>query len=189
MKLLHPVLWCVAPAFIGWLLPAAGSTLLYDRGAILDGQWWRLWTGHWLHFSPSHLGWNVAVLAGAGGWLERLRPGSLPRFVLVAAPLLSAGLLAFAPDMPTYGGLSGLGAGVVVLLILEQLRRSTTSRAWWFGALALVGLKFGLDAWSPSPLFASFGTNAVRVSSLAHILGALAAMALFLARAGRAARD
>ncbi len=57
-----------------WLLPLAVSALLvaaycavpgaapgwrYDRAAILDGEAWRLVTGHLLHADIHHLGWNV----------------------------------------------------------------------------------------------------------------------------------
>ena len=67
------------PASLLWLVPGTTAPLLYERAALLDGAWWRLWTGHWVHFSMSHLAWNVAVLLGAGAWLERLQPGLLFR--------------------------------------------------------------------------------------------------------------
>jgi hypothetical protein len=114
--------------------------------------------------------------------LERVLPGSLLRFVALAAPLLSVAFLAAAPDMHTYGGLSGLATGVVVLLALVQLRRAHPGRSWWFGALALVALKLAIDATQPAPLFASFGGQAVRASGFAHVLGALAAALFFLSR-------
>lgn len=173
---------------IAWFIPASRDALLYDRTAILQGEWWRLWTGHWVHFSASHLAWNLAVLLGAGAWLERLQPGSLLRFVAVAAPLLGLSFLAGAPDMHTYGGLSGLATGVVTLLALVQLRQDSAGRAWWLAALGLVALKIGFDATRSAPLFASFDSGSIRVSVLAHVMGALAALAFFLSRRG-AARD
>ncbi len=181
MKSIRPVLLCLAPAIAG-LVPAARAALLYDRAAILHGEWWRLWSGHWMHFSPSHLAWNVGVLAGAGVWLERLQPGCLLRFVAVAAPLLGVAFLAGAPAMQIYGGLSGLATGVVVLLALTQLQRSPAGRVGWLGVLALVAVKLGLDATTPAPLFASFGSQAVHSSVLAHAMGAVVATVFFLSR-------
>jgi rhomboid family GlyGly-CTERM serine protease len=181
MKFARPALLCAAPALLLMLAPVARDALLYDRTAILHGEWWRLWTGHWVHFSASHLAWNAAVLAGAGAWLERLQPGSLLRFVAVAAPLLSVSFLAGAPGMQAYGGLSGLATGVVVLLALTQWERAPRGRAWWGGVLALVALKLGVDAVRPDPLFAGFDGD-VRPSALAHVAGAVIVAAFFLSR-------
>jgi hypothetical protein len=118
---------------------------------------------------------------GAGAWLERLQPGSLLRFVAVAAPLLSVSLLAGAPTMQAYGGLSGLATGVVVLLALVQWERDPRGRAWWSGVLAAVALKLGLEAVHPAPLFAGLDGD-VRPSLLAHVTGAGVATAFFLSR-------
>jgi rhomboid family GlyGly-CTERM serine protease len=179
------LLVAILPAMLLWLAPAAHSALLYERTAILHGDWWRLWTGHWVHFSVSHLGWNLAVLLGAGAWLERLQPGWLLRYILVGAPLISAILLLGEPAMQTYGGLSGLATGVVLLLALAQLGRNSGDRGWWLGVIGLLVLKFGFDAMHPAPLFSRFDSPAVRPSVLAHAAGAGTALAFFLSRAGR----
>jgi rhomboid family GlyGly-CTERM serine protease len=186
MKSVRPVLLLAAlPAILLWLAPAAHPGLLYERTAILQGEWWRLWSGHWVHFSASHLGWNLAVLLGAGAWLERLQPGWLWRYILAGAPLVSAILILGEPAMQTYGGLSGLATGVVMLLALVQLGRNSRDRLWWAGVIGLIALKLGFDATHPAPLFSRFGSPTVRVSVLAHVAGAATALAFFLSRAGR----
>ena len=181
MKFVLPALLCVAPALLPALVPTGRDVLLYDRAAILQGEWWRLWTGHWVHFSASHLAWNAAVLVGAGAWLENLQPGRLLRFVAVAAPVLSLSFLAGAPDMRAYGGLSGLATGVVVLLALGQWDRAPRARVWWGGALALISIKLGAETLHPAAWFAAFGGE-IRPSPLAHFAGAMAAAVLFLSR-------
>ncbi len=173
---LTPCLLFALPAVLAGLVPAA---CLYDRDAILQGEWWRLWTGHWVHFSTSHLGWNLVVLLAAGTWLERLRPGLLARYVFVGAPAAGLGLLAFAPGMEIYGGLSGLATGVVVLLALVQLGIKRTERIWWLAVLALTTGKVAVEACSLAPLFSRFGSTGVHVSTLAHGLGALLALPVF----------
>ena len=40
--------------------------LQYDRTAILQGEIWRLITGHWTHFPGDHLLWCVLVFAVMG---------------------------------------------------------------------------------------------------------------------------
>jgi len=165
-----------------WLAPATHAALLYDRAAISHGEWWRLWTGHWVHFSASHLFWNLTVMLVAGAWLEHLQPGWLLRLALVVAPLLSLVLLLGEPAMQTYGGLSGLATSAVVLLALVQLHRRSPDRAWWWTILLLIAAKIGVDAVREEPLFVALGAQAVRSSVLVHAAGAAAALALFSAR-------
>jgi membrane associated rhomboid family serine protease len=63
---------------------AAG--LVWDRQAIGDGQWWRLLTGHLVHFTPRHLLCDVLAV-GVAGWLIESRRISLgrPRCVVAAS--------------------------------------------------------------------------------------------------------
>lgn len=185
----HPFVLYVCPALLLWLAPGIRDPLLYDRTAILHGEWWRLWTGHWVHFSASHLAWNLAVLLGAGVWLERLQPGRLLHLALVAAPLISLALLVGEPAMQAYGGLSGLATGLVVLLALTQLGRRGQDRRWWCGLLVLVMVKIATDATQTEALFVGFGPQAVRSSALAHAAGAAAALALFLIHPARLRTD
>jgi rhomboid family GlyGly-CTERM serine protease len=183
MKPLRPALLLFAlPACLSWFFPGTQTSLLYERTAILHGEWWRLWTGHWVHFSTSHLAWNLAVLLGTGAWLERLQPGWLLRFTLLAAPVLSLIMLLGEPALQAYGGLSGLATGAVVLLALTQLTREGEAGFWWWAVLALVAAKTGLDALRPDSLFVGFGAQAVRSSGLAHTGGAVAALVFFLSR-------
>ena len=183
MKAFGPVLLLyVCPALLLWCAPGIHDAFLYDRAAILHGAGWRLWTGHWVHFSPSHLFWNLAVLLGAGVWLERLLPGWLLRYTLIAAPLISLALLLGEPAMHFYGGLSGLATGVVVGLALGQIRLRGDDRAGWSVLLALVGAKMVLDILHANPLFSRFDALAVRSSGLSHMVGAAVALAFFLSR-------
>ncbi len=178
------ILLFALPAALLFTVPGAADSLLYDRAAILQGEWWRLWTGHWVHFLPSHLFWNLAVLLGAGLWLERLHPGWLLRYTLIAAPLISLALLLGESAMHSYGGLSGLAAGVVTGLALTQIRRRRADRLWWGGLLVLVAAKLFVDA-RHGPLFSDFSSTPIRSSALAHAAGAGIALAFFLSPQAR----
>lgn len=165
------------------VLPAAlaGSApelFLWSREAIARGEWWRLFTGHWVHFSGSHAGWNLLVLGVAGAALEWLRPGALARYTLLAAALIGAGLWWLAPAMHTYGGLSGIATGAVALLALTWAEREVRVQPWCYGALALIAGKLAGEAATDLAFFASWSDVAIRPSAAAHVLGAAAA-ALF----------
>lgn len=177
MKALRlPGLLFILPAALVALLPGAPAMLVLDRAALASGQWWRLWTGHWVHFSPSHLAWNLAVMLVAGALLERVRPGRLLRFTLLAAPLISAAVLIGEPQLAAYGGLSGLATGVAALLALTELEHSRREPIYWIGFLLLVAVKSGFDAVSHRPMFGRFSSAGIQVSSTAHLAGLCAAV-------------
>ncbi len=187
MKTLRaPLLLFALPALLLAFAPARQGLFLLDRSATA-GEPWRLWSGHWVHFSASHLGWNLAVLLAAGAGLERVRPGLLWRHTLLAAPLLSLALLIFEPGLQTYGGLSGLATGVVVLLGLHQLRTPGATRLLWAGVLALVAVKTTHDATHADPLLVRYDAAGVRSSVTAHAAGAIIAVLYYMAGRLRAA--
>lgn len=171
-----PLLLFALPAVLVAFATARHDALLLDRTALADGGLWRLWTGHWVHFSASHLLWNLAVLVPVGAWLERVRPGLLWRHALVATPFLSCGILLLEPNLQAYGGLSALATGAVVLLALHQFRAAGAGRWWWAGVLALVAAKIMVEARLGGVGFARYGSSAVRTAWSAHAAGALAAV-------------
>ncbi len=182
MKALRvPLLLFALPALVVAFAPARGGLLLLDRAALGAGESWRLWTGHWVHFSTSHLLWNLAVLLAAGAWLERAQPGRLLRHTLVAAPLVSLTLLNAEPALQSYGGLSALATSVVTLLALTQLAAGRADRPLWTALLLFVAGKCLYDFGHTHTLFSRFDSPAVRPSVFAHAAGAGIAFLLWLA--------
>ena len=156
---------------------ALTEPLIYDRALLLQGQLWRSWTGHVVHFGSSHLLWDLVVLVPAGCWLEFLWPG-LARWFYVGCPLaISAALFVFEPALQRYAGLSGLATGVMVLLAGLQLRFGRDGRRWlWLGMLALVAVKIGHELVTGAPLVVSDFGGDIRSVPLAHIGGAVCAI-------------
>lgn len=176
MKALRiPLLLFALPAVLLALAPDSSGLFLLDRAALDAGEVWRLWSGHWAHFSNSHLGWNLTVLLAAGAWLEWLRPGLLLRHTLIATPFIGLAVLVLEPGLTAYGGLSGLATGVVTLLALHQLRTPGRPRLLWAGMLVLVALKAFRDLGQPDALLVGYGAPDVRTSAVAHAAGAVAA--------------
>lgn len=173
---------------LAFVWPHLADAMIYERAGILAGQVWRLWTGHLVHYSLSHVFWDLVVFLGAGIWLERIAPRLARWFYLAAPPALSAVLLVGEPSLVRYAGLSGVGAGVLVLLALIQLGRDRRSQVWfWWGILLLVAAKVVVEAVSRAPLAAHFGPG-IRVVPLAHLGGiACAVVAWLMARRGGSA--
>jgi rhomboid family GlyGly-CTERM serine protease len=157
-------------ALITYSSAQLSGILVYQRSLIFSGQIWRTWTGHIVHFGPSHLLWDLAVFLPAGCWLERLQPRSARWLYLLCPPLISAVLLAFDPTLERYAGLSGLAMGTLVLLAAVQLQNKKESPWLWLGVLLLVAAKLVLELRQGAPLLVSDFAN-IRNVPLAHFGG------------------
>lgn len=149
----------------------------YDRAALIRGEWWRLWSGHWVHADVTHaLGTACAWLGLA--FLSRKPYRMLAALVLIITPLLSAATLLLPvvsplplPVLDHYRGGSGVSF-VWMTFLLCNPRALAVQLAWrWRYALtaALTAkLAWDLQAWLdvvPTPGF--------QVAGEVHVLGAL----------------
>ena len=145
--------------------------LALDRLAVLRGEVWRLWTGHWVHLGLDHLildavGVVVALL------LLPVRPATV-----VLMPAIGACLLWLRPDLDGYCGLSGLLHGHVVYgCLVLALQRGTEHRGPVLGIAMLVGVKAGVEVLFPavSPTW-GLSLGGERVPE-AHLVGAVAGL-------------
>jgi rhomboid family GlyGly-CTERM serine protease len=149
------------------------AMLAWDRGALHNGELWRLWTGHLVHFSASQALAETLALFVTGLYAEPL-VGSR-RFALIlacAADLLSLGMLTLAPGLNEYRGASGLATLTAVLAGALAWRRHPELRPV-LGCAAL-----GLAAktlWEAGAHVAAFTElpAGVAVAWQAHLLGVL----------------
>src|SRR6185436_12435030 len=106
----------LAMAIYAW--PAAREFCVLNRAAFFRGEWWRAFTAHFVHFSPSHLSLDVAVFLCAGGFIEwRSRRIFVVLFGLASLAVTSAVLL-FSPQFQFYGGLSGVASAMLFFVAL-----------------------------------------------------------------------
>jgi len=134
---------------------------------------WRAFTAAAVHYSPLHLGANLAgaVLVGALGVVAQV-PGRIVLAWLLAWPLTQFGLM-LRPDLLHYGGLSGvLHAGVAAaslwLVVHDRGRRQ------WIGAAILAVLTIKIIAESPwGPAVQTREGWDIAVAPFAHASGAI----------------
>jgi rhomboid family GlyGly-CTERM serine protease len=147
--------------------------LAWERGALQNGELWRLWTGHLVHFSVSQAFADTLALVAMGLYAEPL-VGSR-RFALLlacAADLLSLGMLVLAPGLDEYRGVSALATLTAVLAGVLAWRRHPESRpVLGCAALALASKTL----WEMGARTAAFTDlpAGVAVAWQAHLLGAL----------------
>ena len=167
----------IAIALLAVLASLAGAplenALRYEREHILDGQLHRLVSAHFLHMSGLHLALNLAGL-GIAWWLVGRYAELRAWLLIVAASMLAVGLglLAFAPELAWYVGLSGMLHGLLLAGALLAGRAGLP-------LLVLVIIKLGWEQFAGPALTAWPGGPVVVDAHLyGAIGGALAALGL-----------
>lgn len=158
--------------------PAAGEWLRYDRGAIIQhGQWWRLFTGNFVHLGWPHLSLDLAGLVLV--WLL-FRPQIAERVWAIATVFCSlgvgVGLLWRMPDLQWYVGLSGMLHGLFVAGALLCIRQGYRFE------LLMIALVVGKLVWEHTmgPLPGSEHYSGGHVVVQAHLYGAVSGALLGL---------
>lgn len=154
----------------------APASLVYDRMAIAGGEWWRLFTGHFVHSDGGHLLWNVTALVILGGMLEREQPVLLWTGLLAGMVAVDGGLWFGLPHLDRYCGLSG-ALNALLLLLLAQLWR-TTGHPVVIAVAAASAIKLIVELWSNQALLTHTAWPSVPMAHLAGLCGGLCALLL-----------
>lgn len=163
-----------AASVVAFLMPAPWIDW---QPALAVSEPWRAFSAAFVHWSPLHLGANLAgaLVVGAFGYAARLA-WPLVLAWLAAWPMTQLGLLV-QPALAHYGGLSGvLHAGVAVaalgLVVLESGPRKLLGGAVLIGLLIKVALE---EPWG-APLRPGGGGFDIATAPLAHASGTLAGL-------------
>jgi len=178
LGLVAAVVVCASP----WLT----DLLQFDRTRVASGEWWRLVTGHWTHWTLDHLWWDGAVFFVLAAVCERLDRTLLLRAVVLSVPTCSAAVWWLAPELDTYRGLSGIDSALLGAIGAKVVVDALSNGDWRRSVLPM-GLVLGFAAKTAcevatgTTIFVdsvAAGTVAVPV---AHVAGLLAGVAVGLA--------
>jgi len=177
-------------ALIIYLLPELTTWLQFDRQTIAAGQWWRIASCHWTHWSWDHLFWDALAFGLLGIMCEAKSRRRFLECLLGSVLLIPLAVWIFLPDMQTYRGLSGLDSALFVLLALEVLVESYSASQWRWVAVASACLlafvaKISFELASDMAVFVDCSNGMIPVP-LAHIAGAFVGAAVILRERGRA---
>ena len=115
-----------------------GNGALWAPGIDVDGEWWRLFTGGFLHANILHVGFNVLLLGWLGAPLER-RLGPL-RFGLLYVTALLAGSLGAVLVSPRAFTVGASGAVFGLMGAHLMVTRAVGRRARDSGVMGLLVL-------------------------------------------------
>ncbi len=160
------------------IVPGAAEALQFDRTAIGAGAWWRLISGHFVHWTGDHLAWDLAAFLLIGSLMERVSRRLLLATLALATVIISTQVWFLEPAFVTYRGLSGLDSALFMALVVDQVAVAARRRAWTMAVgpiIAFAGLsaKFAFEAVTGQAVFVASGAAFVPVPS-AHVAGALA---------------
>lgn len=157
------------------LVPRAAEALQLDR-ALVAREPWRILTSHLTHFSVGHLAYDLAVFLSLGLVCESRWPRRTRASLGAALLACSAAMLAGAPELDTYRGLSGLGSALFMQLAarlhVEGAFRSTWARTLPALAVACFLAKLAYEVQSGSAYFVRDAGLFVPVPS-AHLAGGM----------------
>ncbi len=103
---------------------------IYDRGLVGSGEFWRLWTGHFVHFGWPHFIADAGLFLILGRLLEREHPVAL-RLTTVLMPLMISGAIYFFdPGLVRYAGLSAVNLGLLLFYAAQGWQRAKVDWFW-----------------------------------------------------------
>ena len=158
------------------------SALIYDHQQIAAGEWWRIWTGHFIHFGWPHFITDGGLFLILGRLIERDHPIASRTALFLMPLVISIAIFWFDPTLSRYAGLSALNLG---LLIYYALLGWQQNRFDWFwpGVLAIYIGEVILEAsqgHGHGGGMIRFDDPTVHVATSAHLAGGLYGITLWL---------
>ncbi len=100
----YPLLFLIALV----LLQSNMTLFIFDRGAVAQGEWWRLLTAHFTHSSASHALWDVLAFSAVTLWLSQYSVKQMIASVALGVVAVDILLLSAFSSLDYYCGLSGI---------------------------------------------------------------------------------
>lgn len=167
----------ISVVIIVFLFDDLTISLVYERDAILRGEFWRFFTCHIVHFSVWHASLNIIVFAFTGWIIEKKGYPGYGLLVFVMSFGVGVSLILFEPDMQFYGGLSGIAHGALIYLALFGLEDSKSWRDFSRLILVLVLIKAVVELYMESSL--TYADMRFRPVPLSHMTGIIMAIMQF----------
>lgn len=182
MSRLFPVgtIAVVSAAVVVHLFPGLEEWLLFEREKIAAGEWWRLFTGHLVHISTSHLFWNVLLVLIAGWQLERRMRCAGVGILFLAVLVMGPALFMLDDALMSYAGLSGIAVTLIVGFAISEIRLGRMV----FGGLMITFLLLKIGSEIPGGGLLLSDAAGHKPVPLAHFLGLICGLPALLLQDG-----
>ncbi|MET1253697.1 rhombosortase [Aliikangiella maris] len=167
------ILLCIA---IQAFSPDSIILLRYEYQAVIDGQWWRLFTANFTHSNWNHLWLNMSGLILIDILFQPLMTNRLKIYLLSGCILFNILLLHCFIKLEWYVGFSGALHGYLVGCALFSFKAAIKTNSF---ILAVVGIKLFIELnWNINELTANF--IQANVVEEAHLSGAVSAIFIYV---------
>lgn len=154
--------------------------LLFERTLIIDGEWWRIITGNFVHNNYPHLFMNLSGLLLLGLLFNETFP---VKHFLIATALLSAvvgfGLYTYTPRLTMYVGFSGVLYGLYLVGAITAIKHKDMITG--VGVFIIILGKLIWDIFDPSLNQSSAALIDIPVATESHWLGVLGGVMIGIA--------
>ena len=140
--------------------------LILDRIALSYGEFWRVLTGHFVHFNFDHLFWDLTAFIIFGMVIELMHPKHLIPSLLLSCAAVSMWVVFGQNEIFAYAGLSGALNGMLVVATYIQWRK-TENQIFPYIILATIG-KIIYELITNKTVFAQMAVDAL---PQAHFVG------------------
>ncbi len=167
--------WLIAVLFLLNLVTIRYQSIFdllsFDRELILNGQLWRLVSGHFIHQETTHFLMNMFAIVPAI-IVFRLYKGFAPiKLLIYLSIMISLALLIYTPDVNRYCGLSALSNSLILICIYTVWL--STRQKWILLFLTAYVVKLLTENISQQTILLATEWPAL---PSAHLFGALAAI-------------
>lgn len=150
------------------------NILVFDRAAVSNGEFWRFFTGHMVHYNFEHLLWDLIAFVILGSVIELNNSKQLIPSLLISSIGVSFWLCFFEPIIMTYCGLSGALNGLLVVASMI-LWKKTESRMYFLVMLSTIG-KICYEFTTNQTVFVSMSAHPMPSS---HLVGFISGLICF----------
>ena len=181
LLLLPVILIAVLPALLPWLE--------YDRGAISNGQVWRLVTQNFCHWSWDHLFWDALAMIVLAIWALQYSLKQFWQMVILSSVMTSAGLYFWHADLIYARGLSGIDCalfGMVIFHVIKQAHHERDTRWLTLSLVSLIAfiLKTTYEIHTQQTVFMDSTEAGIIALPLVHLIGLVCGMVVPVAEGG-----
>ena len=163
--------------------PSVGQALAFDRVAIGQGEFYRLLTGHLVHWNRDHLFWDVLMFVVLSGMLELRSRFALCLTLVASAAAISASIWTAQPNVDVYRGLSGIDSALFTAVALTiwfdaRARRDLLLANAALATLAALLAKIGWELATGTTLFVDSASAGFTPLPLVHLVGGVIGLAI-----------
>jgi rhomboid family GlyGly-CTERM serine protease len=161
--------------------PAAAAMFVFDRSAVLQGEIWRLFTSHFVHFTGMQLIYNLLIFGTAGWIVEQKNRLHFALLCIFMSLVISTMLFLLKPAMIYYGGLSGLACGFIFYCALLGMAEPGPWRVICKLTAIILPVKIILEIYNSSSILPYWGPQKFIAMPTSHISGTVVALLFYFA--------